>query len=176
MEPAPGTDAPSLIGGFFHGGIAVSDMERSLAFYRDTLGLAVHFDVTLGAREYVRAVMGIEMTDARIVYLRVPGSDGVFVELLEYHGTDARPTPEPRAWDPGTGHLCFHVTDAAALHARAVAAGYRARSSGAVEIPVGPNKGGRAAYLIDPDGYHIELFQRPPATTAAAPPTHPGGT
>ncbi len=36
------------------------------------------------------------------------------MELLEYHGTDARPTPAPRAWDPGTGHLCFHVTDAAA--------------------------------------------------------------
>jgi lactoylglutathione lyase len=170
MEPFPAPDPVAadarLVSGFFHGGIAVSDMERSLVFYRDTLGLEVHFDVTLGAVEYVRAVMGIEMTDARIVYLRIPGADGVFVELLEYHGTDARPTPEPRAWDPGTGHLCFHVTDAAALHARAVAAGYRARSSGAVEIPVGPNKGGRAAYLIDPDGYHIELFQRPPQPAA----------
>ena len=29
----------SLVSGFFHGGIAVSDMERSLAFYRDLLGL-----------------------------------------------------------------------------------------------------------------------------------------
>ena len=174
VEPIPATDpqpvAPSLISGFFHGGIAVSDMEASLRFYRDTLGLEVHFDVTLDAVAYVKAVMGIDMTDARIVYLRIPGADGVYVELLEYHGTDARPTPAPRAWDPGTGHLCFHVTDAAALHARAVAAGYRARSSGAIEIPVGPNRGGRAAYLIDPDGYHIELFQRP-----TQPPT-PGGT
>jgi catechol 2,3-dioxygenase-like lactoylglutathione lyase family enzyme len=39
----------SLITGFFHGGIAVSDMERSLAFYRDALGLEVFFDVTLDA-------------------------------------------------------------------------------------------------------------------------------
>jgi glyoxylase I family protein len=162
VEPFPAPDAgPTLIRGFFHGGIAVSDMEASLRFYRDTLGLEVQFDVTLGAREYVRAVMGMDMTDARVVYLRVPGSEGVFVELLEYHGTDARPTPRPRAWDPGTGHLCFHVSDAAALHARALAAGYRSRSRGAIEIPVGPNKGGRAADLIDPDGYHIELFQRP---------------
>ena len=60
------------------------------------------------------------------------------------------------------------LSDAAALHARAVAAGYRARSTGAVEIPVGPNRGGRAAYLIDPDGYHIELFQRPPALCGLA--------
>ena len=152
--------AGSLITGFFHGGIAVSDMDRSLAFYRDALGLDIHFDVTLDAVDYVRAVMGIEMTDARLVYLTVPGADGVFIELIEYHGTDGRPVV-PQAWDPGTGHICFHVSDAAALHARATDLGFRSRSEGAVEIPVGPNAGGHAAYLLDPDGYHVELFQRP---------------
>lgn len=156
---------PPLITGFFHGGIAVSDMERSLAFYRDALGLEVHFDVTLDAVDYVRAVLGIGMRDARIVYLRVPASDEVFVELIEYHGTDGRPA-QPRAWDPGTGHLCFHVADAEALHARAVALGFGSRSPAVATIPVGPNRGGRAAYLLDPDGYHVELFQRP---AAAAP-------
>jgi hypothetical protein len=45
--------------------------------------------------------------------------------------------------------------------------GFRTRSAAVATIPVGPNKGGRAAYLLDPDGYHIELFQRP----AAAPTT-----
>ena len=53
------------ITGFFHGGIAVSDMEASLRFYRDTLGLEVHFDVTLDAVAYVKAVMGIDMTRLR---------------------------------------------------------------------------------------------------------------
>ncbi len=156
----------SLITGFFHGGIAVSDMERSLAFYRDALELDVYFDVTLDAVDYVRAVMGIEMSDARLVYLTVPGADGVYVELIEYHGTDGRPVV-PRAWDPGTGHLCFYVSDAERLHARARELGYESRSEGSVEIPVGPNAGGRAAYLLDPDGYHIELFQRPPRADPA---------
>ena len=152
--------AGTLVTGFFHGGIAVSDMERSLAFYRDLLGLDVFFDVTLAAADYVRAVMGIEMTDARLVYLSVPGEEGIYVELIEYHDTDGRPVV-PRAWDPGTGHLCFHVSDVARLHALATERGYRSRSEGAVEIPVGPNAGGFAAYLLDPDGYHVELFQRP---------------
>jgi catechol 2,3-dioxygenase-like lactoylglutathione lyase family enzyme len=152
----------SLVSGFFHGGIAVSDMERSLAFYRDLLGLEVHFDVTLDAVEYVRHALGIEMRDCRIVYLRVPGSEGVFVELLEYHGTDARPTAEPRPWDPGTGHLCLYVTDTQAVLDRAIGAGYRTRSTSAATIPLGPNRGALAGWLIDPDGYHIELFQRPP--------------
>jgi catechol 2,3-dioxygenase-like lactoylglutathione lyase family enzyme len=156
----------SLVSGFFHGGIAVSDMERSLAFYRDLLGLEVHFDVTLDAVEYVRHALGIDMRDCRIVYLRVPGSEGVFVELLEYHGTDARPTAEPRPWDPGTGHLCLYVTDTQGVLDRAVEAGYRARSTSAATIPLGPNRGALAGWLIDPDGYHIELFQRPPTPAA----------
>ena len=121
----------SLVSGFFHGGIGVADMERSLAFYRDLLGLEVHFDVTLDAVEYVRHALGIEMRDCRIVYLRVPGSEGVFVELLEYHGTDARPTAEPRPWDPGTGHLCLYVTDTQAVLDQAIGAGYRTRSTSA---------------------------------------------
>ncbi|MFN8518577.1 MAG: VOC family protein [Chloroflexota bacterium] len=150
----------SLVSGFFHGGIGVADMERSLAFYRDLLGLEVHFDVTLDAVDYVRAALGIEMRDCRVVYLRVPGSDGIFVELLEYHGTDAHATAEPRPWDHGTGHLCLHVTDAQALLDQAIAAGHRTRSRQAATIPMGPNRGALAAWLIDPDGYHIELFQR----------------
>jgi lactoylglutathione lyase len=154
----------SLVSGFFHGGIGVADMERSLAFYRDVLGLEVHFDITLDAVDYVHAALGIEMRDCRIVYLRVPGIDGVFVELLEYHGTDARPTPEPRPWDRGTGHLCLYVTDAQAALDSVIAAGHRTRSPDGVPatIPMGPNTGARVAWVIDPDGYHIELFQRPP--------------
>jgi lactoylglutathione lyase len=172
MTAASGPPARTLVTGFFHGGIAVSDMERSLSFYRDALCLEVHFDVVLDAVDYVREVLGIGMRDARLVYLTVPGSDGVYVELIEYHGTDGR-LVAPRAWDPGTGHLCFHVADAAAVHARVVARGFRSRSPGVVTIPVGPNRGGRAAYLLDPDGYHVEIFQRP--APAGDPPDQPDG-
>ncbi|MET0772941.1 MAG: VOC family protein [Candidatus Limnocylindrales bacterium] len=152
----------SLVNGFFHGGIAVSDMERSLAFYRDVLGLEVHFDITLDAVDYVRSALGLEMRDCRVVYLRIPGSEGSFVELLEYHGTDARPTLEPRPWDPGTGHLCLYVSDAQAALERVIGAGHRTRNREAATIPMGPNRGARVTWVIDPDGYHIELFQRPP--------------
>ena len=132
--------------------------------------MEVHFDITVDAVDYVSTLLGIEMRDCRVVYLRVPGSDGVFVELLEYHGSDARPTPEPRSWDPGTGHLCFHVSDAQGLlHGCRRGRISRPIRPGASEIPMGPNKGGRAAYLIDPDGYHIELFQRPRTSAPAAP-------
>ena len=55
----------SRITGFFHGGIAVSDMERSLAFYRDLLGMEIHFDITVDAVEYVRTLLASEFIVAR---------------------------------------------------------------------------------------------------------------
>jgi lactoylglutathione lyase len=148
-----------MVTGLFHGGVAVRDMERSLAFYRDALGLEVHFDVVLETADYVRAVLGIAIRDARVVYLRVPGSETTFVELVEYRGVETD-HHDPRAWQPGTGHLCFYVADAQALYERAVRLGFGSRSDGAVEIPAGPNRGSRACYLLDPDGYHVELFER----------------
>jgi hypothetical protein len=39
--------------------------------------------------------------------------------------------------------------------------GYSARSDSAVDIVAGPNIGAKVVYLIDPDGYFIELFQKP---------------
>ena len=137
-------------------------MERSLAFYRDALGLEVHFDVVLDAVDYVREVLGVRCATRASSTCACPGARASsWSSSSTAAPTDVRVVP--RAWDPGTGHLCFHVSDAAALHARVIAAGFRSRSSGVATIPIGPNKGGRAAYLLDPDGYHIELFQRPPA-------------
>ena len=37
------------ITGFFHGGVPVRDMDRSLRFYRDGLGLEIEFDRMLDA-------------------------------------------------------------------------------------------------------------------------------
>lgn len=39
--------------------------------------------------------------------------------------------------------------------------GYLARSQSCVDITEGPNSGARSLYLLDPDGYAIELFMRP---------------
>jgi lactoylglutathione lyase len=130
--------------GFFHGGITVADMDRSLAFYREGLGLEQAFDRILDA-PYLPAVLGLEFSHIRAVYLHIPG--GGFVELLDY----------------GAGHLCLYVDDVEAMHAKLVSMGYAARSSAVVDITAGPNTGARSCYMTDPDGYAVELFQRPPS-------------
>ena len=39
--------------------------------------------------------------------------------------------------------------------------GYLARSESCVDVTEVPNAGARVLYLLDPDGYPIELFMRP---------------
>ena len=66
-----------------------------------------------------------------------------------------------RPCDPGAGHLCLYVEGIDELCDRIYKMGYRSRSETPVDITAGPNAGARSAYLLDPDGYPIELFQRP---------------
>ncbi|MBX3028843.1 MAG: VOC family protein [Chloroflexi bacterium] len=146
------------ITGFFHGGITVSDMDRALVFYRDGLGLEVEFDRILDG-PYLNTVLALDHSSIRAVYLRIPG--GGFVELLEYRGIERLPAAS-RPCDPGAGHLCLYVDDVEAMHAQVVALGFRARSAQVVDITSGPNQGARSCYLLDPDGYPVELFQRRP--------------
>lgn len=142
--------------GIFHGGVTVSDMERALVFYRDGLGLEVEFDRTFDA-PYLKVLLNLDFDRIRAVYLRVPG--GGFVELLEYEGIERMPAAA-RPCDPGAGHLCFYVKDIQGLFSRLVALGFNARSSAVVDIESGPNSGSSAVYMLDQDGYRVELLQR----------------
>lgn len=142
--------------GFFHGGITVNDMDRSLVFYREGLGLEQEFDRILDA-PYLKAVLGLDFAHIRAVYLRIPG--GGFVELLEYVGVERFPAAS-RPCDFGAGHLCLYVDDVAAIHEHLVGLGFRARSAEVVDITAGPNAGARSVYMTDPDGYAVELFQK----------------
>ncbi len=93
------------ITGIFHGGITVSDMDRSLEFYRDGLGLEVEFDTIIDG-PYLPVVLDLQFSHIRAVYLRLPG--GVFLELLEYHGIE-RLSAASRPCDYGAGHVCLYV-------------------------------------------------------------------
>lgn len=148
---------PSVTG-FFHAGVTVSDMDASLRFYRDGLGLEEQFDRLLDA-DYLRTVLDLDFTAIRAVYLSIPG--GGIVELLEYQGIERMPA-RSRPSDYGAGHLCLYVEGIAELTARLIAHGGRPRSSDPVAITSGPNQGATSIYMCDPDGYAVELFERRP--------------
>ena len=142
-----------------HVGLHVRDVERSLAFYRDLLGLEL-----LARREanadYVADIVGYPGAIIRMAWLRHP-SGGPIVELLQYvkpAGTEVD-TATP---NPGTTHLAFTVRDIQPTVSRLQAAGVRFRTPAPIAITAGPNRGGFGVYLVDPDGITLELLQPPP--------------
>ena len=138
-----------------HTGIQVADLERSLGFYRDILGFEVVFQWNPQA-DYIRTITGYREADIHAAILRMPGDTGVFLEILEYRNVDKAPV-DTRTANPGTAHLAFFTPDCDALYEELTAKGV-----GSVSPPVtptiGPNTGGRAVYMIDPDGIRVEFI------------------
>ena len=66
---------------------------------------------------------------------------------------------DTRTANPGTAHIAFFTDDCDG----ALRGARRPRASDSVTPPVtptiGPNKGGRAVYMIDPDGIRVEFIQ-----------------
>jgi lactoylglutathione lyase len=149
------------VAGLWHSGLTVRDLEASLAYYCDGLGLEHLFtrdvDPRLGAE-----IWGCPDPVARVAFLRVPGSD-TQLELFEFdHGETPAPPPL-QPWETRHTHVCFYVDDLDGLYERMSAQGHRFRSPGPVPITTGPLAGARALYAVDPDGVSVELFERPPA-------------
>ena len=140
-----------------HTGIQVQSLQRSVAFYRDLLGLELVFEWNPVA-EYHGELVGYPDVDLHIAVLRIPRSD-LFLELLEYRGVEREPV-DTRTANPGTAHIAFGVDDVDALYEELTAAGV-ASVSRPVTPTIGPNRGGRAVYMIDPDGFRVELIQSP---------------
>jgi catechol 2,3-dioxygenase-like lactoylglutathione lyase family enzyme len=147
------TGAVIAIGNFSH---IVADLDRSIAFYRDGLGL----EPTAPLRPFepnvpiMRAgnVMGAQ---TRYTVLKVPGST-LNVELIEYKDIDRTPS-RPRFQDPGTGNLLVTVRDLDMALTRLEQAGARVITVGGHPATIAGNL--RVVFLQDPDGFVIELNQ-----------------
>ena len=94
-------------------------------------------------------------------FVDLPG--GVILELLDYRLADRVPHTDDTQ-HPGNVHLCFRVEDADAAWAprRRRAAPGRSTRTARWSSTAGRTRARRSAYLRDPDGISIELFQLPP--------------
>jgi lactoylglutathione lyase len=122
-----------------HTMLRVGDLERSIRFYTDVLGMAVLRTTDRPEQKY------------RLAFVGYGGeSEHAVLELTYNYGVEH--------YDLGTafGHVAIEVPDAAAACAAVRAKG------GTVTREAGPVKGGTTviAFVQDPDGYKIELIER----------------
>jgi catechol 2,3-dioxygenase-like lactoylglutathione lyase family enzyme len=147
--------------GAHHTSFTVGDIDRSVEFFRDRLGLAL-----LGRRdiadEYFGRIVGLPGCRVRAALFCIPNSNH-HVELFQYLAPAGAPVT-PRPCDPGSSHLALLVDDLPARHARLRGEGVEFAGE-PVRIDAGPNAGGYGVYLRDPNGILIELFQPPRPTS-----------
>ena len=138
--------------GIRHTGIVVSDMQASLRFYRDLLGLEVWADFEDNSST-VEKVVGVP--GAHIWMIKLKAADGVSIELLQYL---SHPQPVPartQACDVGCNHVALQVDDLDALHEKLVAE--------EIEFNVAPVVSAegvaKVTYCRDPEGVLLELVE-----------------
>jgi lactoylglutathione lyase len=119
--------------------LRVGDLQRSIRFYTDVLGMKVLRTTDRPEQKYTLAFVGYG-----------DESEHAVLELTYNYGVGN--------YDLGTayGHVAIAVPDAAATCAAVRSKG------GRVTREAGPVKGGTTviAFVEDPDGYKIELIER----------------
>jgi catechol 2,3-dioxygenase-like lactoylglutathione lyase family enzyme len=148
--------------GLDHVSVTTGDIARSLAFYRDALGLPVRAVGELSGEE-VERITGIP--GARLLSADLDLGRGQVLELIEYVGSEAG---EALALErPGSGHIGLAVHDVEALHRALVEAGIAVKSAPVELTEPGDWFGARCMTVLDPDGVAVELVERPRSAPVA---------
>lgn len=139
-----------------HTSFTVRDMDRVIALFRDGLGFAL---LSRAPRDpgMIRQMSGLEDADIEVAFLQGPGHR---IELVHYFAPADTDVVVPRPCDTGFCHVAFDVDDIAAAVA-AVAPYGLAPINPPARVNAGPNEGGMATYLRDPDGLSVEFIQKP---------------
>ncbi len=133
-----------------HAALSVTDLERSIAFYRDQLGLRLVRVIESDPGSKLGDIVGLPGCQARIAHLE---SEKGMLELFEYRKPRGKPLPRTQA-DIGFSHVGFATAD---IHAEYE----RLRSAGVsfFNAPVEFRPGAWVVYFRGPDGEVGELRQ-----------------
>lgn len=112
----------------------VSDLDKTVAFYRDVLGLEEVRRITSGR-------------GSQLVFFKAPGSEEL-IEICKYDASG------PVQVGPDLTHLAFEVEDIGAFARHSASLGYPLSDG-----PHNSSSGSVIAFVDAPEGYEIELIQ-----------------
>ena len=148
-------------------GFTVSDLARSVDFFRTVLDFELADRFEVNDREY-DALQGVFGANARIAHLRLGEQ---VLELTQYLTPQGRPIPVPSySNDLWFQHIAIVVSDLDPAVERLKQVGVQQISTEPITIPPSnvPAAGIRAFKFRDPDGHPLELIYFPPDKRAPA--------
>lgn len=125
-----------------HTRMRVSDVDATIAFYRDVLGLAV-------------LERKVSPRGSQLAFLSVPNSEEL-IELCSF------PASGPVRVQEDLVHLAFEVDDLDQAIEQ-----LQAKHIPITDGPTQTSSGSRFIFIDAPDGYEVELIERPPGAAVA---------
>lgn len=160
-------EPPKDTGGIYGAGIGVSDMDRSLDFYKKILGYdTVVYDRT-GVFSDINGLDGGFSKFRRVLLRHSEQRKGPFsqllgqseLELFQVLNRSPRKLFENRLWgDLGFIHLCFDITGMKEMENRCKANGHPFTVDSSSSFDMG-EAAGHFSYIEDPDGTLIEFVE-----------------
>ena len=139
-----------------HIGICVSNLERSIAFYRDAFSYEVVSTIKIGPE--ADTLLDLKNTKLDAVYMQRPDED-TRIELLYYHSPGTETSRQIRAVNlTGLTHLSFRTSDLKATVEQVKRCGGKLIETSLID---NSQFGIMACMVTDPDGLRIELLQAP---------------
>ena len=134
-----------------HTGIVVSNINKSLHFYRDLLGFKIVRDNSEPG-EFMDSVLSFENTEVRTIKMEAP--DKNLIELLHFKSHPGKPRSIDIA-ELGCSHIAFTVDNLDKEYERLLGEGVIFNAS----PETSPDNYAKVAFCRDPDGIWIELVE-----------------
>ena len=141
---------------FDHVAVTVSDLDRSLRFYRDLLGLKQEGEHDLEG-ETISRMAGKECVRMKVVRLICPETPGIRIDLQQYLEPQGK-LSDSKLGDIANSHFCVVVDDIGKAYAELKAKGVTFISSPVNFDLEDAGKIG-CVFFLDPDGYVLELTE-----------------
>ena len=139
-----------------HAAFVVRDLQISLKFYSDILGLKVYRRF-IEEGDFIDNLTGIKSVKLEWVKLIIP--KGGLIELLQYHSHPDPDTPcslgRSSSNRLGCSHIALTVNDLSNLHKKIISNGFSCKS----EPLIAPGGKAKILYCHDPDGAILELIE-----------------
>jgi len=134
-----------------HFGIVITDLEKSLHFYRDLLGLKIQKEMAEEGK-FIDNILDLQNVKVRTI--KMSADDGGLIELL-YYESHPRVAEKKEIYSVGASHVAFTVENLDDVYKRLKENGVRfncapqTSSDGKVKV----------TFCYDPDGIPIELVE-----------------
>ena len=135
-----------------HTGFIVADLDKSVEFYLNVMGLKMVREVERNGGP-ISQVLDYLDTHIKAALLGLEGEEGHILEIIQYINPPSADRPTEERAVLGASHIAFNVTNIQEIFSKMLEAGAKE-----LNPPVEVAPGRIVCYLQDPDGNWIELL------------------